>query len=401
MATIQEALSAAHGHTHVSAAKAAQLHALLTDLNYHTEAAELDARQHGLHQIAAELERVAELRDERGSLRGLADDGIPLVRKRDQLIAEIEQHKDGGGRTSNPYGHRIENPPKKPVTIRFKPAELVAIAQQRGATYFVQALERRVAETGSWQEKVPGYFVASFLAGCQSYWTGLRYFQGNQVKIEPYGVNYDKPARSLSVSVKLDPNDAEAISEFTAVYVPSIVNGWIDGTDAKMRQAAALQSSDGRTGNPAKGGKKKTLTVTLTPAQVRAIAEQRGAGYFVAALKAAETDTPTNSRGHALHAPGFLVAMFLDKCHRYWLPVPAFQGAKIDIQPYEWDAYNIPKALSVSVTLASDDADAGAATFERFVSKIVNGWIDGTDAKMRQDADLQSSDGRTGNPRRR
>ena len=46
MATIQEALSAAHGHTHVSATKAAQLHALLTDLNYHTEAALLDARRY-------------------------------------------------------------------------------------------------------------------------------------------------------------------------------------------------------------------------------------------------------------------------------------------------------------------------------------------------------------------
>ena len=390
MATIEEALRAAHGTVRVSAAKAAELHALLTDLNYHTEAALLDARQHGLHQIAAELERVAELRNDRGSLRGLSDDGIPLARKRDQLIAQIEQHKDGGRaanprkasqaeidaaaaevrqaigdwetlfaeggrltdeikrteeralqisasypvygepgwseatmreghaavdrvyderadligpksreffkrynvaekalgraerkyerlvpshknyrsviaitggipfdhplrpqnhREGNPYGGRAENPPKKPVTVRFKPAELKAIAAQRGATYFVQSLERREAETGSWQEKVPGYFVASFLAGCQRHWTGLRYFRGNQVKIEPYGVNYDKPARSLSVSVKLDPNDTAAISEFTEVYVPSIVNGWIDAYDTKARQEAALGAA-GRMGNP-------------------------------------------------------------------------------------------------------------------------------------------------------
>lgn len=108
MATIEEALRAAHGKMRVSAAKAAALHALLTDLNYHTEAALLDARQLGLHQIVAELERVAALRNERGSLRGLSDDGIPLARKRDQLVAQIEQHKRGGGRTGNPGGDELE-----------------------------------------------------------------------------------------------------------------------------------------------------------------------------------------------------------------------------------------------------------------------------------------------------
>jgi hypothetical protein len=248
MATIQEALSAAHGHTHVSAAKAAQLHALLTDLNYHTEAALLDARQHGLTRQVAELERIAALRNERGSLRGLADDGTPLARKRDAIIAEIEAHKDGGGRTSNPYGHRTANPPKKPVTVRFKPAELKAIAEQRGATYFVKGLES--AEGPHRSERFPGYFLASFLSGCQRHWTGLQFFRGMQVKIEPYGVDYNKPApRSVSVSVKLDPNDTAAISDFTEVYVPTIINSWIDASDARWRQQEALNAIS-RTGNP-------------------------------------------------------------------------------------------------------------------------------------------------------
>lgn len=327
MATIEEALRAARGLAIAfspagtlaySDAQVREFHALLTDRNYHTEAAILLARRMGEEHLAYELERVAALRDERGALRGLSDDGTPLKEKRDALVSEVErlwarghrrsdaerheeieledalnraQHaldramlaasqrgiygnRDEGvraasaqvqaaksalasargryrseGRTGNPYGGRAENPPKKPVTVRFKPAELKAIAAQRGATYFVQSLERREAETGSWQEKVPGYFVASFLAGCQRHWTGLRYFRGNQVKIEPYGVNYDKPARSLSVSVKLDPNDTAAISEFTEVYVPSIVNGWIDAFETKARQEAALGAA-GRTGNP-------------------------------------------------------------------------------------------------------------------------------------------------------
>jgi len=345
MATIQEALRAAHGQKRVTDAKAAELHALLTDLNYHTEAALLEARQHGMVRVVEQLERIAALRNERGSLRGLADDGTPLAVKRDALIAEIEAHKarwaiarGAGHRTSNPgglvwefdgetvnptaliaenpgwyelkpavayltekaskpgfrwcsvifeggyeliarspsvlrptksdlagriyaddlpayfeddregnpRGHRTENPPKKPVTVRFKPAELKAIAEQRGATYFVAALE--YAET-SGPGASPGWRMGGFLARCASYWQGLPAFQDAQVDIEPLGFDKNKLAKSLSVTARVNTDDAAAVSDFTDRYVPIIVNGWIDGAEVLERGRAELKAIS-RTGNP-------------------------------------------------------------------------------------------------------------------------------------------------------
>jgi hypothetical protein len=179
-------------------------------------------------------------------LVGLADDGTPLAHKRDAIVAEIEDQWSGGGRTSNPYGHRTANPPKKPVTVRFKPAELKAIAAQRGASHFVAALE--YAET-SGPGASPGWRMGGFLARCASYWQGLPAFRDAQVDIEPLGFDKNKLAKSLSITARVNADDAAAVSDFTDRYVPIIVNGWIDGAAVLERGRAELKAIS-RTGNP-------------------------------------------------------------------------------------------------------------------------------------------------------
>lgn len=114
MATIEEALRAARGLAIAfspagtlaySDAQVREFHALLTDRNYHTEAAILLARRMGEEHLAYELERVAALRDERGALRGLSDDGTPLKEKRDALVSEVERLWARGHRRSDAERH--------------------------------------------------------------------------------------------------------------------------------------------------------------------------------------------------------------------------------------------------------------------------------------------------------
>lgn len=143
-------------------------------------------------------------------------------------------------------GGRTGNPPKKEITVRFKPAELKAIAAQRGATHFVEALE--YAET-SGPGASPGWRMAGFLTRCKYYWMGLPAFQDAQVDIEPLSFDKNKLAKSLSVTARVNPDDAAAMSAFTERYVPIIVNGWIDCADGLERGRAELKAIS-RTSNP-------------------------------------------------------------------------------------------------------------------------------------------------------